>query len=136
MYTVFVRDEQGNMKGVLDWRGGDAPHIMGDDDMAELVNRIRAAYPHATRGLEFCYWYSGDSARSASGKRHTDAYDDLMTFRAFVFGAENVPPDLPEPRPPMERTALPAITSKELDAAGGWHSVARELLDVPLKIDA
>ena len=33
MYTVFVRDEQGNMKVVHDWRGGDAPHIMGDGEL-------------------------------------------------------------------------------------------------------
>ena len=136
MYTVFVRDEQGNMKVVHDWRGGDEPAMMGETDMVDLVGRIRAAYPNATVGLEFCFWYSGDSWGRAGGSRITPAYDDLMTFRAFISGAEQVPPDLSEPRRPLERTVLAAITSAERDAAGGWHGVDRELHDVPLKLDA
>ena len=136
MYTVFVRDEQGNMKVVHDWRSGDEPALMGEADMVELVGRIRAAYPHATQGLEFCFWYSGDSWGRAGGTRITPAYDKLMTFRAFIFGAPTIPPDLPEPRVPLERTVLAAITSDEREAAGGWQGVDRELHDVPIKIDA
>ena len=40
MYTVFVRDEQGNMKVVHDWRGGDEPAIMGETDMVVISGPV------------------------------------------------------------------------------------------------
>ncbi len=115
MYSLLIRDEQGNMRVVHDWHRGDKPHLMGHADCAALAAKIRAAYPNATQGLEFCYYYTGDDRRGTSNAKLTDAFDALPRFGRFLF-TDTPDPDSAAPRSALSRTAPPARTKAAVDA--------------------
>jgi len=115
MYTLLIRDEQGNMRVVHDWHRGDEPHLYGHADCAALAARIRAAYPNATHGLEFCYYYTGDDRHGTGNAKVTDAFPQLPRFGRFLF-TQTPDPDADTPRVALPRTAPPARTKAEVDA--------------------
>jgi hypothetical protein len=116
MYTLLIRDEQGNMRVVHDWHRGDEPHLYGDADCQALAAKIRGAYPNTTAGLELCYYYTGDDRRGMSNTRTTDAFDALPRFGRFLFSKEAAEPDAETPRVALERTAPPARSKAAVDA--------------------
>ena len=104
MYTLLVRDEHGNMKIIHDWHNDPKPHLLSHSACCELAQKIRLAYPNASYGLEFSYYFTGDSRLPLKPTRITVAFDALPDFRDFVL--HNHPqPDCHQRRMPLPRTA-------------------------------
>ena len=132
MYTLLIRDEQGNMRVVHDWHRGDEPHLYGDPDCRALAAKIREAYPNATAGLEFCYYYTGDDRGQMGNTRATDAFDALPRFGRFLFG-KDPDPDAERPRAALDRTAPPARTKAVIDAEAAAAQQAAKASGPPLQ---
>lgn len=100
MCTLLVRDEQGNMRIVHDW-------WRKDDDISfvELVSRIRKAYPNASFGLEFGYYYTGDDRSPQQDTKVTEAFERLPNFRSIHLQDLVQESDWKEQRTLLKRTA-------------------------------
>jgi hypothetical protein len=134
MYTLLIRDEQGNMRVVCDWHGNDKPSLMGHEDCKAVAQKIRKAYPNATYGLEFGYYYTGDDWKGMSSTRLTDAFDSLPKFGRFLYTDETPEPDLPEQRVPLHRTA-PRARLKEAVEQEVQESIQRDRSNVLFNCD-
>ena len=115
MYTLLIRDEQGNMRVLHDWHRGHEPSLMGHDDCQGMAQKIRQAYPNATHGLEFCYYYTGDDWSGMTNTKMTDAFVDLPKFGKFLYSDKPSEPDMPEIRSPLPRTAPCARLREEVE---------------------
>ncbi len=116
MYSLLIRDEQGNMRVVHDWMRGDRPHMCDSSKCGDLARRIRSAYPNATHGLGFGFYYTGDDRKPPSDVRVNEAYEQLPDFRSFVLPDGPPDPDLPTKRTPLPQTAPHMTTQAELKA--------------------
>ena len=116
MYTVLIRDEQGNMKVVHDWHTGSKPYLMSPQACQEYVSKLRAKYPYASKGLEFAYYYTGDDWSAMRPTRQTKEFDDLPDFRHML---KTNAPDWVAPRENLERTAAPARTEQSVRQSDG-----------------
>jgi len=87
---------------------------MGHEHCKSVAQKIRKAYPNATHGLEFCYYYTGDDWSGMSNTKATDAFSALPKYGAFLFTDQTPEPDEANKRTPLPRTVPRARLNEEV----------------------